>query len=89
LRTIIVRDAKKVGDTLLSIRTEACWTQKEMAHALGVNQGTVSRWERGEGRPPLLVVRETANGCQIDVFDAQNSVFTTLDLVMPEGTPAL
>ena len=36
-----------------ALRASRCWTQREMGSACGVNQSTVSAWERGH--PPVRI----------------------------------
>jgi hypothetical protein len=40
-----------IADGLISARTAAGVSQKEAARQIGVDQGTLARWERGERAP--------------------------------------
>jgi transcriptional regulator with XRE-family HTH domain len=37
-------------------KDESGWTQVDLADALGVDQATVSKWERGENSPDLVTL---------------------------------
>lgn len=43
--------ASTLGDRLQRLRVTAQQTQDQVGDAVGVNSGTVSRWERDEGKP--------------------------------------
>ena len=49
-------DQKKVGKFIRSARRKKDLTQQELAHAINVAPGTVSKWECGRGMPDLSVV---------------------------------
>jgi transcriptional regulator with XRE-family HTH domain len=46
-----LREAKDCGERLVRYRTTLGMTQKAAAGQLGVDQGTLARWERGEREP--------------------------------------
>jgi transcriptional regulator with XRE-family HTH domain len=48
--------AKRFGDVLKTLRENAGLNQKELAERLGVDQASVSRWERGIGEPGVSMV---------------------------------
>ena len=43
--------AKDCGDLISAFRNAKGLRQKDLAHLLGVEQGTVSKWERGQRIP--------------------------------------
>ena len=45
-------EAKTLGECLVRHRTELEMTQKEAARQLGIDPGTLARWERGEREAP-------------------------------------
>lgn len=45
----------RFADTLRRLRTEAGWTQEEVAQKLYVSDKTVSKWERGQSLPDALM----------------------------------
>jgi len=47
-------------EEIKALRTKMKLTQKQLADTLGVDTGTVSRWERGEKRPSQLARRQLA-----------------------------
>ena len=47
-------------DEIKGLRTMLKLTQKQLADTLGVDTGTVSRWERGDKRPSQLALRQLA-----------------------------
>lgn len=49
---------------LKQLRTDNNMTQQQLADALGINQGMLSRWERGMTAPSLKLRRRIA-----DYFD--------------------
>ena len=40
-----------IGNQIKTLRAERGWTQGVLAAKLGVNQGTISRWESGDVEP--------------------------------------
>jgi len=46
-----VTQAKTLGERLVRHRTTLGMSQKEAAGKIGVDQGTLARWERGEREP--------------------------------------
>ena len=61
------------GDEIRRLRVEAGLTQGALAARLGVDQGTVSRWERGQGAPSSL--RQSAILRALLPFGFSNSEF--------------
>lgn len=39
---------QRLGEVIANARHERDWSQEDLAERLGVNQTTVSRWEKGE-----------------------------------------
>ena len=46
---------------LAGLRVTAGYTQAEVAHALGITQGAVSLWERGDGKPAFDKIQPLAD----------------------------
>ena len=42
------------GNVIRNLRRQLGMTQEDLAHALGITVGTVSRWEKGRFRPSRL-----------------------------------
>lgn len=49
-------DQIKIGKFIRTMRRKKDLTQRELAEAIGVRPGTVSKWECGRGMPDLEVV---------------------------------
>lgn len=50
---------------IVEMRLALGWTQAHLAAALGVDSGTISRWERGEREaPPYLLAAIEHLSCQ-------------------------
>lgn len=45
-----------LGENLRKARTEAGYTQKELADAIGVYQKDISRWENGQLTPSAITL---------------------------------
>lgn len=50
-----------MGDKIRALREARGLSQNDLAEALGINQSTVSNWERGKIEPTLFNVRRLAN----------------------------
>ena len=62
-----------IGQNLRAYRKRCGYTQKEVAKALGVTTQAVSRWERGNCYPDLLLLPRIAAFFEISIdqlFDA-------------------
>ena len=55
------------GKRLKELRLERGLTQKELAHALGLNAVTYLHYEKGQREPPLGVLAEIANYFEVSV----------------------
>lgn len=42
---------QRISEVLKALRASSGWTREEAAEAIGVNAGTLGRWERGEYAP--------------------------------------
>ena len=62
-------DNRKFGAFLLQLRKEHGMTQKELAERLFVSDKAVSKWERAEGVPDVIVLKEIADLYGITVND--------------------
>jgi len=51
-----VAPSAQTASLLLRWRQSLGWTQKMMARMLGVGQTTLSRWERGKGKLPIILL---------------------------------
>ena len=45
---------EQIGEAIRYLRQQLGMTQEELAQALGITVGTVSRWEKGRFRPSRL-----------------------------------
>jgi transcriptional regulator with XRE-family HTH domain len=52
-RPVAVWSRRSVGRRLARLRRSRKWTQERVAVAIGVDRGTISRWERGVILPSL------------------------------------
>jgi len=52
---------KAVADNISFYRKRASLTQQQLAEKLNYSDKAISKWERGEGMPDLLVLNEMAN----------------------------
>ena len=50
-------EAKTLGKQLVRYRTTLGMSQKEAAREIGVDQGTLARWERGEREPEGMFLK--------------------------------
>ena len=53
-RRAATRDLTPQGGVIRHLRSKVGLTQEELAQALGITVGTVSRWEKGRFRPSRL-----------------------------------
>jgi transcriptional regulator with XRE-family HTH domain len=58
-----------VAENLIYYRKQKGWTQAELAAALNYSDKSVSKWERGDGLPDLLVLKRLADQYKITVND--------------------
>lgn len=63
------KEPDTLGDRIVYYRRLAGMTQKELAHQLGIDPGTLAQWERGE-RIPSGAYREHI----IDLLDSYNKI---------------
>jgi transcriptional regulator with XRE-family HTH domain len=69
-----LRAAKSWGERLVRHRTTLGMTQKEAARRLGVDQGTLAKWERGEREPAgAFLVRVNGFLHEEDVSDTRRA----------------
>lgn len=59
-----------IGDNIAALRVEAKITQLELAEMLNYSDKAVSKWERGESIPDILVMKRLADifGVTVDYF---------------------
>ena len=55
--------------TLIAARNMAGLTQRDLARACGVSEGTVSRWEKGLKDPTITQARKIGEVCGIHYDD--------------------
>ena len=55
--------------TLIAARKMAGLTQRELAYACGVSEGTVSRWEKGVKDPTISQAKRIGEVCGINYDD--------------------
>ena len=71
-RKIIAKGLESVAIekiTLIAARKMAGLTQREMAQACGVSEGTVSRWEKGIKDPTISQAKRIGEVCGVDYDD--------------------
>lgn len=52
----MIADPQRLGRVLATLREHRAMTQQELADRLGVHRNTVSRWERGTGVLPVVIL---------------------------------
>ncbi len=62
-------DIKKFGRRLADLRHAAHLTQREVAQRCAVSVQAVSKWERGQCCPDLLMLDEIASALGVEVKD--------------------
>ena len=55
--------------TMIAARKMAGLTQREMAQACGVSEGTVSRWEKGLKDPTITQAKKIGEVCGVHYDD--------------------
>lgn len=58
-----------IADKLKQLRTDKNMTQMQLANALGINQGMLSRWESGATAPSLKLRRLIADYFEMSVSE--------------------
>ncbi|MCH5213443.1 MAG: helix-turn-helix transcriptional regulator [Oscillospiraceae bacterium] len=58
-----------IADKLKQLRTDKNMTQLQLANALGINQGMLSRWESGATAPSLKLRRLIADYFEMSVSE--------------------
>lgn len=61
-------DARTLGLKIAELRKEKGMTQKELAKALHVTDGAVSKWERGINYPDLSILDAVANALDTNLL---------------------
>ena len=54
-------DQIKIGELIRKLRIENHLTQKQLAERIGVTDKAVSKWERGDSLPDVIVLKEIAD----------------------------
>lgn len=81
-----------LGELLVALRTKNRVSQKELADYLYVNQGTVSRWERGIRFPDTELIQKIASRFDVDpaiLLDAPLSRSGETTVILVEDEPVL
>jgi len=60
---------KRFAVKLRMIRERAAMTQEQLANAVGVSRGYLSRLEMGRHDPPLSLLRRLAKALKVDVTE--------------------
>lgn len=90
-------DIVKIGSFLATLRKEQNLTQEQLAEKLGVNNKTISRWERGNYMPPIEMLLELSKfynvsineilcGERISDEDYKDKAESNLKAVLSEST---
>lgn len=66
-----IYDRASVADWIRRLRQKANMSQAQYAAMLGVSQPTLSRWERGVGRIPILYIHTEPGGDLVPELLAQ------------------
>ena len=81
-----------LGELLVALRTKYRVSQKELADYLYVNQGTVSRWERGIRFPDIELIQKIASRFDVDpsvLMDALLNRSDEMTVILVEDEPVL
>ena len=81
-----------LGELLVALRTKNRISQKELADYLYVNQGTVSRWERGIRFPDIELIQKIASRFDVDpsvLMDALLNRSDEMTVILVEDEPVL
>ncbi len=81
-----------LGDLLVALRTKNRMSQKDLADYLYVNQGTVSRWERGIRFPDAELIQKIASRFDVDpsmLMDAPLNRSGEMTVILVEDEPIL
>lgn len=81
-----------LGELLVALRTKYRVSQKELADYLYVNQGTVSRWERGIRFPDIELIQKIASRFDVDpsvLMDAPLNRSGEMTVILVEDEPIL
>ena len=81
-----------LGELLVALRTKNRISQKELADYLYVNQGTVSRWERGIRFPDIELIQKIASRFDVDpsvLMDAPLNRSGDMTVILVEDEPIL
>lgn len=81
-----------LGELLVALRTKNRMSQKELADYLYVNQGTVSRWERGVRFPDMELLQKIASRFDVDpsvLMDAPLNRSGGMTVILVEDEPVL
>lgn len=81
-----------LGELLVALRTKNRMSQKELADYLYVNQGTVSRWERGVRFPDMELLQKIASRFDVDpsvLMDAPLNRSGGMSVILVEDEPVL
>ena len=62
-------NAIKTGKLICALRTKQGLTQKQLAEQINVSDKAVSKWERGEGVPDVIVLATLANLYKLTIND--------------------
>lgn len=60
-------EAKVIGIRIKNLRLRAGLTQEQLAKNIGVSQGTVAGWERGNSKPSVRVLKKLADELNISI----------------------
>ena len=79
-------EAKVIGVRIKNLRLRAGLTQEQLAKNVGVSQGTVAGWERGNSKPGVRVLKKLADELSVSV-----EVLTRIDVgtATPESLKAI
>ena len=67
-----------IAHNIVRLRTARGWTQAELAERLSYSDKAISKWERGESLPDVIVLKQLA-----DLFSLR------VDDLLSEDTPML
>ena len=74
-----------IAANLTAFRKQFGYTQSDIAQRIHYSDKSVSKWERGDGIPDILVLAQLAELYQVSVDDLIRDHGETVDLPHPEG----
>ena len=80
----------QTGQIIMKLRSEAGFTQAQLADALFVSRDLISKWETGKRLPEYKMILEIAKVFSVDpetLFSKDSILETELSALLPDGYP--